>query len=171
MKRLLGLSLIVLAACGNSQPAQMPPPSASAEPTGGAPASTPSAGAEPAAPTNSDDVRKGISAMKAGDYNAARASFESAITKNPNQADAYFYLAQMMERTGDKVTAEKDYKKALELQPDLLDAAVNLVALEIEAKKYDDAIAVAKSAIAKNPKDAMMHFNYGAALAGKNDQD
>src|SRR5262249_62103163 len=92
----------------------------------------PTTGEPVAAPTNSDDVRKGIAAMKSGDYNTARSAFEPAIAKNPKQADAHFYLAQMMEKTGDKAAAEAGYKRALEAQPDFADAAVNLMALYID---------------------------------------
>src|SRR5205807_740345 len=105
-----------------------------------------------AAPTNSDDVKKGLAAMKSGDYNAARAAFEAAIAKNPKQADAHFYLAEMMEKTGDKAAAEAGYKRALEAQPDFPDAALNLMAVYIEGKKYDDAIVLAKKLLEKNQK-------------------
>jgi tetratricopeptide (TPR) repeat protein len=169
MKRHLAWTLLLAAACGNSKP----PEAAHAEPSSTAStSSTPAPTAEPvAAPTNSDDVKKGLAAMKSGDYNGARSAFEAAIAKNPKQADAHFYLAQMMEKTGDKAAAEAGYKRALEAQPDLVDAAVNLIALYIESKKYDDAIALAKKLLEKNPKDPMMRFNYAVALAGKGDQD
>lgn len=171
MKRHLAFAaLLLVAACGNSKP----PEAAHTDPTAASSNTAPPASstAEPvAAPTNSDDVKKGLAAMKSGDYNAARAAFESAIAKNPKQADAHFYLATMMEKTGDKAAAEAGYKRALDAQPDFPDAALNLMALYIEGKKYDDAIGLAKKLLEKNQKDPMLRFNYATALAGKGQQD
>jgi tetratricopeptide (TPR) repeat protein len=125
----------------------------------------------PAAPTNSDDVKKGIAAMKAGNWNAARDAFEAALKKNPKQADAHYYLGLVMDKTGDRAAAEKSYKTALELQPDLQEAAENLTAIYVETQRYDDAIAVAKKSLARNAKNSDMQLNLAVALSGKGDAD
>lgn len=125
----------------------------------------------PAAPSTSDDVTKGTAAVKAGDWNGARASFESAIKKNPKQADAHYYLGLVMDKTGDKAAAEKSYRTALELQPDLQEASENLTAILVEGKKYDDAIAIAKKALAKNAKNSEMALNLAIAMSEKGDVD
>src|SRR4029079_11097699 len=134
------------------------PPAASSTPSatpGGAPA--PSEG--PVASSTSDDVTKGTAAIKAGDWNGARAAFEGAIKKNPKQADAHYYLGVVMEKTGDKAAAEKGYRTALELQPDLQEAAENLTAIYIETQKFDEAVVLAKKALARNAKNAEMQLN------------
>jgi tetratricopeptide (TPR) repeat protein len=166
-------------ACGGGKPAESP---ASAGPTDTASKSATTASAPstasspagpmdgPAAPTNSDDVKKGIAAMKAGNWNAARDAFEAALKKNPKQADAHFYLGVVMEKTGDKAAAEKHYKDALAADPNLDEAAVNLTAFYIDAQKWDDAIELAKKAVAKNNKNAAMQLSLALALAGKGDQ-
>jgi tetratricopeptide (TPR) repeat protein len=125
----------------------------------------------PAATSTSDDVTKGTALVKAGDWNGARASFEAAIKKNPKQADAYYYLGLVMDKTGDRGAAEKNYKTALDLQPDLQEAAENLTAIYIETQKFDDAIVLAKKALARNAKNAEMQLNLAIALSGKGDVD
>jgi tetratricopeptide (TPR) repeat protein len=115
-------------------------------------------------------VRRGVTALKAGDLNTAKAAFEAAIAKNPKQADAHHYLGVVLEHDDKKDEAEKEYKTAFELSPDLQESAENLMALYIESKRYDDAIGVAKISLARNSKNADMHLNYAAALAGKGDQ-
>ena len=125
----------------------------------------------PVAASTSDDVTKGTASVKAGDWTAARAYFEAAIKKNPKQADAHYYLGVVMDKTGDKAAAEKSYKTALDLQPDLQEAAENLTALYIEQQKFDDAVVLAKKALARNAKDAAMQLNYAVALSGKGDVD
>jgi len=124
----------------------------------------------PTAKPSSDDVSKGIAAMKKGDWNGARDAFEAAIKKNPKQADAHHYLGVVMEKTGDRAAARKHYEDALAADPTLEEAAVNLVALNIEDKKWDDAITLAKRVLGKNAKNAPMLVNLAVALAGKNDQ-
>ncbi|CAN5925485.1 hypothetical protein BH11MYX4_BH11MYX4_23300 [soil metagenome] len=159
----------VVTACGPSAPPAAPDPSLAAPP----PASTEAPGKPgtdgPAAASTSDDVTRGTAAVKAGDWNAARAAFEAAIKKNPKQADAHYYLGLVMDTTGDKVAAEKSYKAALELQPDLQEAAENLTAIYVEGQKFDEAIAIAKKALARNAKNAEMQLNLAVALSGKGD--
>lgn len=156
-------------ACGGppAQPVTPDPPLGPTTP----PLTTTGAKPETAAPSTSDDVTRGTAAVKAGDWNGARSAFEAAIQKNPKQADAYFYLGLVMDKTGDKAAAEKNYKQALELQPDLQEAAENLTAIYVEGQKFDEAIGIAKKALARNAKNAEMQLNLAVALSGKGDVD
>jgi tetratricopeptide (TPR) repeat protein len=160
-----------LGACGGpAQPADKPDPSlAPAGPSTSPPAASSGGTDGPVAASSSEDVTKGTAAIKAGDWTAARAAFEAAIKKNPKQADAHYYLGLVMDKVGDKPAAEKSYKTALELQPDLQEAAENLTAIYVEGQKFDDAIVVARKALAKNAKNAGMQLNLAFALSGKGD--
>ena len=172
------LALGVVACGGGAAPggaakgAEAPPAAEGAEASSAArPAPAGGTGMEgQAAATNSDDVKRGISAMKGGDWNGARDAFEGAIKKNPKQADAHYYLGVVMEKTGDRASAERHYKDAVALDPNLDEANVNLMAIFVEDKKWDDAIAIAKRGIAKNGKNAAMHLNLAVALSGKGDE-
>ncbi len=121
--------------------------------------------------STSDDVTKGVGAIKAGDWTRARASFESAIVKNPKHAEAHYYLGLVMEKTGDKAAAQQSYHVALSLQPDLQEAAENLTALLIEDKKFDDAILLSRKALTRNAKNADMQLNLAVALSGNGKGD
>ncbi len=164
-----------LAACGGgatSQPPEDPtgPASSTKAAEAAAPTDGPSRGMEgPVAQSSSDDVRKGIAALKAGDVNGARAAFEVATKKNPNQADAFHYLALVQDQSGEKAEAEKNYRKALELDPNLEESAINLAAILVETGKHDEAASLMQKAIAKNPRNAALQVNLGMALSGKND--
>jgi tetratricopeptide (TPR) repeat protein len=152
-------------------PPTTPDPSLAAATPAGSGARPASGTDGPVATSTSDDVTKGTAAVKAGDWTAARAYFESAIKKNPKQADAHYYLGVVMDKTGDKAAAEKGYRTALDLQPDLQEAAENLTALYIEEQKFEEAVVLAKKALARNAKDAAMQLNYAVALSGKGDVD
>lgn len=162
------VALAALAACGGAptQPGVSPSPSLAAPA-----ATTPPATDGPAATSTSDDVTKGTAAVKAGDWTSARALFEAAIQKNPKQADAHYYLGLVMDKTGDKAAAEKNYRAALDLQPDLQEASENLTAIYVEGQKFDEAIALAKKALTRNAKNAEMQLNLAVALSGKGDVD
>jgi len=166
-----------LSACGPSKPTETPDPSLAATSTppsssassGRAPTATPGGTEGPVASSTSDDVTRGTAAIKAGDWTAARSAFESAIKKNPKQADAHYYLGLVMDKTGDKGAAEKNYKAAIELSPDLQEAAENLTAIYVEGQKFDEAIAIARKSLARNAKNAEMQLNLAVALSGKGD--
>lgn len=174
----LAVCAALVAACGG-QASEPPPASPSPAPSGDgtaarddAASAPPNGGRKldgPAAPASGDDVKKGIAALRAGDVNGARAAFEVAVKTNPNKADAHHYLGVVDDQMGNKVEAEKHYRKALELDPNLEESAVNLAALLLEGGKNDEASALMKRAIAKNPKNAALHVNLGMALSGKDD--
>src|SRR5262245_4971211 len=112
--RLLGISVLVLAAsagCGggasSAQPATAdnPPPLDDDDSSGGA---------EPA-PASSGKVKEGMDAIQAGDFAKAKTVLEDAAKENPKDSQAVYYLGVAVEGLGDGKTAAGHYKKALEL--------------------------------------------------------
>jgi Flp pilus assembly protein TadD len=166
----LGGSLaVVLLACGGSGP---PPQTAGAGPSSAAPTDSPAAAA-PATPDPpaSPDVMAGIRAFDAGNYADARKSFEAAAKKNPNDYEAQYNLGMACEKLGDPPGAETAYKAALAAKPDLDSAAAELSALYLDAGRNDEALAIARTGLAKHAGSAPLHENMGIALAAKGDQD
>lgn len=153
----------LLAACGGDKPAESPTGlgGEGVDPGGEGAAGGGEAG---------DEMARGTSAVKAGDWNAAREAFEAAVRKEPKRAEAHYYLGLVMDRTGDRAAGERSYRQALSLDPNLQEAAENLTAILVEEKKYDDAIVVAQKALAKNPKNAEMQLNLAVALSEKGDE-
>jgi Tfp pilus assembly protein PilF len=175
MKYAIVLALAV-AACGGSKPAESPEPGATPPPRlppsmagGGGPETPPpddtSAGGAP-----SDEVAKGMKSLDAGDAAGAKAHAEAALKKNPKDADAFTLLGMVAEKSHDKAAAEKAYKDALKLKPDLEAAAVNLSAIYADGEKWDEAEKVARAAIGKHADNPSLHLNLAIALAGKSDQ-
>ena len=162
------LLLWLSVACGGSQ--EKPPanetqttPSATAEPT-----------AQPTAqvaPPSSPETARGMDALKAGDFPKAKSAFEAAIAANAKDADAHHYLGVTLENLSDKTGAEREYKAALAIKPDLAEAAANLGAIYVEAQRWDDALAVLRPAAQRRSDSAALEFNLALALSGKGDQD
>jgi Tfp pilus assembly protein PilF len=172
LRMALPASVLFSLACGGTE---APPPVAPAAPVNVV-TTAPSSGADIALgdtpPGASNDVAKGMRALENNDTTAAKAYFDHALRTNPKDADALFYEGVVGEKTQDKDAAEKNYKAALKVKPDLEEAAINLSALYEDAKppRYDEALAVTQAALAKHADNASLHSNAAVAFAGKGDQ-
>jgi Flp pilus assembly protein TadD len=185
MKRVLGvcgavLGLIVTACGGSAPPAQEPAASSSSTPVtalppsmgGGAQGGAAASGGESAPPSDKGgpEVDRAINSIKAGDFRSAKAACEQALHKNPKNGTASYYLGVALENLGDKAAAEQAYKDAMANAPDVAEAAINLGALYLDGKKWDDAIAVTQKGLVKRSDDPALHANMAFALRGKGDK-
>jgi len=166
VKRVCAIYILSLVACGGEpeKPAatQTTPP-----PVTSAPAAS---SAQAVEPPSSADTGKGMQALQANDLPGAKAAFDAAIAKNAKDADAHHYLGVTLEKMGDKAGAEKEYKQALAIKPDLAEAAANLGAIYVDGQKWDDAVTVLQAAAKRRADSSPVFFNLGLALAGKGDQ-
>lgn len=157
--------VLLVAACGgSSEPANHPEPAPSAtEPT-------PTPSANTGSPADKD-IESGTAAITLGDWSTAKKSFETAVQKDPKKPEAHYYLGLTLDKAGDRAGAESHYKEALSLAPNFTEAATNLMAIDVETQKYDDAIALGKKLLAKDEKNANLQLNLATALSGKGDVD
>ncbi len=86
------------------------------------------------------------------DYNTALAYFRSAVNLKPDFANAAFNAGWTSEQMGNMDEAISYYKKAYEAKPtkEFLNA---FVAVQKEAGKFEDALAVLQDYVTKNPSD------------------
>lgn len=153
-------AVVGLVACGDPPQAQDPSGLDSLQ-------NTPTA--ESNAPLSAD-VDRGQKALEAGDDVGAKAAFEAALGKNPNDAEAHYYLGLLAEQADDKPAAEKHYQAALASKPGLEPAAINLSAYYLDSAKYEEAAKVLEPAVAKNPQSGALLTNQALALANKGDR-
>jgi tetratricopeptide (TPR) repeat protein len=78
------------------------------------------------------DFDRGVALVKKEAYSDAIGYFDKTLAAKPGNAVAHAYRAMAKDRTGDRAGAEQDYKRALELDPKLLEAAINLGALYLD---------------------------------------
>lgn len=159
----VSLSMLLIACGGTTQQANQP-----ADPVEPGPADT-AAPSTPAA--SSPELKKGEASLEAGDFKAAKETFETILKKEPGNARALYYLAVSLEKLGDKQGAEKSYRDAMAKAPELADSALNLSAMLIEDGRNDDAVKVLKTALAKSPQDPGLHANLGHALVASGDKE
>jgi tetratricopeptide (TPR) repeat protein len=136
---------------------------------GGAPPADTAPAAAPA-DKGGPEVDRAINAIKASDFRSAKAACEQALHKNPKNGMASYYLGVALENLGDKQGAEQSYKDAMTHAPDVAEAAVNLGALYLDGKRWDDAIAVTQKGLIKRSDDPALHANMAFALRGKGDK-
>lgn len=149
-----------LQACGAPAPAadpSDPPPSLEEDAPGG--------GAGPVAQASSPGVQKGIDAIQAGDFAAAKGTLEQAVQTNPEDAQAHFYLGVALDNLGEPQAAIEHYEEAVSLDSNLVEARANLSGALYDGGDAAKALEVADAGLAIDPKHPALLTNRAMALA------
>ncbi len=144
-------------------------PASRSEPPPLLPADPPeSDGAVPGAGTA--DFDRGVAYLEKGLCDQAVPHFERALAAQPDKAEAAYYLALCQEKDGEFAAAEAGYRKALELDGSLVEAALNLGALYLDPQtspsgqpRPEQAIEVLADVAAKVTDDPDLHENLAFA--------
>ncbi len=87
-----------------------------------------------------------------------------ALASTSDNALAHYNLAMTIAPKGSTDEAIAEFKSAIAIQPDYVDALNNLGDLLAQHGRTDEAIDVYRKALQTQPSDAMIHFNLGAVL-------
>jgi TolB-like protein/tetratricopeptide (TPR) repeat protein len=98
-----------------------------------------------------------------GELERAIESWRKVVELRPESPWGYINLGAAFYGLGDRASARTNLEKAVALRPDP-DALSNLGFLAYEEKRYTDAEAAFRRAVALQPKDAGLHRNLGDAL-------
>lgn len=128
---------------------------------------------DPAGAKGNPELDRGVAFVKNNKFAEAKPHLVAALEADPASAEANFYLGITTEQTGgDKAEAEKLYKKALELNPKLVEAAQNLAAMYLdEPARPDDAIPLLERALKEIPGEPKILQNLGYAYQLKKDYE
>lgn len=106
--------------------------------------------------------RAGINCLWAGDYEGALSHFEQALEKNPQYAQAYYYIGSCNYKLGRYHEAIEVWKQAIRIDPDNVKAHTVLGwCYYFKLGRYQDAIEAWKQAIRINPDFAEAHYRLG----------
>jgi tetratricopeptide (TPR) repeat protein len=105
----------------------------------------------------------GIAYGEAGNPSAGAGVLKLAITLYPRDAGAHFNLGIAYGAQGNE-NEISEYRRALELDPDLAPAYLNWGAALYAKGRRDEAIAVYRQGIGVNPLLAGLHYSLGIAL-------
>jgi cellulose synthase operon protein C len=101
----------------------------------------------------------------AGELNQAVAVYSKLSSLQPTSPLPYIRLAQLRLASKDKEAAAADLRKALELQRDHLGAQRGIIALDLEAGRQKEALAMAHQVQKQRPKDAVGYVFEGDIYA------
>ena len=83
--------------------------------------------------------------------------------KHPDSAAAHYNLGLAYTQRGKVTRAEKAYRRALEIDPDLVEAWVNLGGVLMLQWKFEDCLAANQEAIKRKDDLVLAHYNSGQA--------
>jgi len=77
-----------------------------------------------------EPVANAISAYEAGDFAKSAREFETALASGPKSAGLYYNLGQALKKQGETGPAALNFRRALMLDPQLIDARISLSDIE-----------------------------------------
>ena len=103
-----------------------------------------------------------------GEHNQAQASFNRMASLQPQSSLPYLRMASANLVAGDRAAAGQNLRKALEIEPNSLEAQQGLVSLAMAAQKPGDALTISHTVQKQRPKEAVGYLLEGEIhAAGK----
>lgn len=110
-------------------------------------------GKQISSPRQDPDFTNGANAFNNGNYKEALSSWDNLIKKYPNEASAYYNRAITNVRLNDSPSAEKDYRKAIELNPNMTEALDGLSSILMGQGKTNEAMEYINKSLEINPEN------------------
>lgn len=106
-----------------------------------------------------------------GEHNQAQASFNRMAALQPQSPLPYLRMASASLIAGDRNAAGQSWRKALEIDPTLLEAQQGLIRLAMVEGKGDDALAISRTVQKQRPKEAAGYLLEGEIEVALKAQD
>ena len=103
----------------------------------------------------------GVVQQASGELNQATTTFNKLVALQPQSPLPYVRLAEVHRISKNQEEAVRSLQKALDLKPDLLDAQRGLILFNLDARKYPEALVIARTVQKQRPADGV-----GLALEG-----
>jgi Flp pilus assembly protein TadD len=130
------------------------------------------AATEPFVPVTALDSRRfGSAAYTSGDFETAKAGYEQAVAKNPDDPEAINGMGQVLVRQGQIDEGIQRFSRAIELAPNKWTYHFNLAHAEGQLGHWDAAIAEYRTAAGLFPEDYATQYNLAMALHKKGDDE
>ena len=118
--------------------------------------------------TPADMLHRALELHRAGDLRPAQAGYEAILAVQPRHADAINLLAAIAVQTGNPLKAVELYDKAIEIDPNNLDAYCNSAMALSQLRQLDEALARLEHVIAVKADFTEAYMNRGLILCELN---
>lgn len=85
------------------------------------------------------NLNTGIALTEQGDYSEALKLFKNVVSRNQRLALAHYYIARIHYLQKQYEEAEQSIQRAIESDPQLLEASILMIDISLQRKKYDQA--------------------------------
>lgn len=109
----------------------------------------------------------GRALQAAGETNQAVATYNKLAALQPGSPLPYLRMAEIQVAAKDKDSAMQSLRKALGIKPDLVEAQRGIIALDLDAGRFQEAIAVARDVQKQRPKQSAGFLFEGDIHASK----
>ena len=109
----------------------------------------------------------GLAEVNVEDWVKAKSHFETVVKYSPDDATAWFYLANCYNSLADFISAKNAYMKVIELRPEYEEAYKSLCVVLLKLEMADETIQYAQKAQVYSPEDYMYDFIIGTAYMKK----
>ncbi len=106
-----------------------------------------------------------------GLFLVARAALDTAVTLNPQNAEAWMQLGKVHHAADRLDEAHAAYARAVAANPALVEAAFDLATIAQRQGRFADAVAIYRRLLATRPDDGGIHHNLAVALLGAGDAE
>ena len=106
--------------------------------------------------------------LAAGDAQQAAAVYAKLTKRQPTSAEALTQIAELQVSMQDRTGAIESLRKALAIKPDFLEAQRMMIALNFEASRPQEAVAVAREMQIQRPKESIGYVIEGDIRAQQN---
>jgi len=89
--------------------------------------------------------------------------WEKRVEEKPDSAAAHFNLGLAYTDVSKMSSAEKAYRRAVELEPGLMQAWVNLAGVLLLQWRFEESLEAGRRAVELDPELPLVHFNMGQA--------
>lgn len=130
----------------------------------------------PASPEAYEFLLRGLALNGKGEYQLAMKMVEKSVEIDPNYAPAWAQLGLIYNNVATQYhggaiyyeKAHRAYRKALELNPDLIDTQIFLAHLLTDTNRVEEALLLLKPVVRSRPQDARLHWqmSYAYRYAG-----
>jgi tetratricopeptide (TPR) repeat protein len=116
-------------------------------------------------------VRMAYYQAEAGEVEAAIATYDQVLTMHPRYPDAFAYRGHAYAKKGDLAQAEKDYLRAIQLDPTNVDAYRGLDQVLFQQDRLDEIVRHWNRYLKRKPRDATALLERGGAYHRKGERE